>query len=397
MPDFGPSWRGEWMLDPSITYLNHGTVGAPPRRVLQAQADLRDEIERQPARFLLRELADHHGSGLAATPGKERTRMRRAADEVGAFLGVGGDDLAFVENATSGANAVLRSFPFRAGDEIVVTDLGYGGVTNIATYVARTVGATVRTVSLPRPGAPTDAFVDAVVAGLGDATRVLIIDHITAETALLLPLRAIADACHERGVLVLADGAHAPGAIELDIPALGVDWYTANLHKWAWTARSAGILWAAPEQRQNLHAHVISWGLDQGLGAEFDLLGTRDPTPYLTAPVAIAMMREIGVEAIRAYNHDMALWAGRHLAERWGTVFATPEDMIGTMATVNLPEAAGSTSEDAAALKDALLWEDAIEIPVFSIDGRLASRVSAQIYNGRDDVERLATAVLARC
>ncbi len=249
---------------------------------------------------------------------------------------------------------------------------------------------------MPHPILDPGAVADAFAAASSERTRLVLVDHITAESALLLPLAEIAARCRERGVPVLADGAHAPGAIALDIPSLGVDWYTGNLHKWAWTPRSSGILWAAPERQADLHPTVISWGLDQGIAAEFDLLGTRDPTPYLAAPAALAFFRELGADAVRAYDHDLA-WSGAHrLAERWGVPFETPESMIGTMATVPLPAALGSTRDDAAGLRDALLFEDAIEVQVHAWRGRLHVRISAQVYNDMADVERLGDAVAQR-
>lgn len=380
----------EWYLDPAATYLNHGTVGATPRRVLAAQQALTEQIERQPAQFMLRELANEVGDG-------PRLRMGEAVSVVADFVGVRAADVGFVDNATAGANAVLRSFPFRPGDEILVTDLGYGGVTNAAIYAASTTGAVLRTVTLPRPGAPEEAFVDAIEAALGPATRMLLVDHITAETALVLPVAEIARRCHDRGVLVLVDGAHAPGAIDLDVGALGVDWYFGNLHKWAMVPRSAGFLWASPQQQAHLHPTVISWGYGKGMSAEFDLLGTRDPSHVLVAPVAIELMREWGLDAMRGYDHDLA-WRGAHLlADAWGTPFTTPEAMIGTMANVTLPEGAGSTKDDAVRMRTRLWDEVRIEVPVFSHVGRLTLRVSAQVYNEPADVERLAAAVLARC
>jgi isopenicillin-N epimerase len=392
MTPFGRSMLEHWLLDPAVTYLNHGTVGATPRRVLAAQRALQDEIERQPARFMLRELTSVRVGGPRAEP----PRMRAAAAEVAGFLGARGDDLMFVENTTTGANAVLRSLPLAPGDEILASDLAYGGVVNAARYAARRAGAVVRTVEMPHPILDPGAVADAFAAALGERTRLVLVDHITAESALLLPLAEIAARCRERGVPVLADGAHAPGAIALDIPSLGVDWYTGNLHKWAWTPRSSGILWAAPERQADLHPTVISWGLDQGIAAEFDLLGTRDPTPYLAAPAALAFLRELGAEAVRAYDHDLA-WNGAHrLAERWGVPFETPESMIGTMATVPLPAALGSTRDDAARLRDGLLFEDAIEVQVHAWRGRLRVRISAQVYNDMADVERLGDAVAQR-
>ena len=206
----------------------------------------------------------------------------------------------------------------------------------------------------------------------------------------------MAAACRERGVAVLADGAHAPGAIALDIASLGVDWYAGNLHKWAWSPRSCGILWAARDRQVGLHPAVVSWGLDQGFAAEFDWVGTRDPAPFLAAPEGIDMMREMGVEAVRRHNHDLAASAARLLASRWGTSVPAPESAIGVMATLPLPERAGRTPEEAAALRDALLFEDGIEVQLHAASGRLWVRISAQVYNETADYERLASAVAAR-
>jgi isopenicillin-N epimerase len=391
-PSFGHAMLEQWALDPSILYLNHGTVGAPPRRVLAAQQAIRDEIERQPSRFILRELAN---PGTRLHPGPT-PRMRVAAQAVADFLGARGEDLAFVENATTGANAVLRSLDLQPGDEILVTNLGYGAVVYAATFAARQRGAKVRVVELPHPAVDPAAIVEAIARAIGDRTRLLLVDHITSESALILPVEAIAKRARERGVPVLVDGAHAPGAIALDIASLGVDWYTGNLHKWAWAPRSSAILWAAPARQKDLHPTVISWGLDHGFVAEFDYVGTRDPSCYLAAPEAIAFMREIGVEAVRAYNHDLAWSAARLLASRWGTRLDLIESMVGTMATVPLPEDLGSTPEDALRLRDALLFEDEIEIQLHAWRGRLWVRISAQIYNQTSDFERLASAVESR-
>jgi isopenicillin-N epimerase len=392
MTTFGRPLLELWALDPAIVYLNHGTVGATPRRVLAAQQALRDEIERQPARFLLRELTAVRVGGERAEP----PRLRAAATEVAPCFGAQGGDLVFVDNATTGANAVLRSFPFQPGDEIVVLDLAYGGVVAAARHAARARGASVRVLETPEPVRGPADLVAVFEAGLGARTRLALVDHITAESALVVPVVEIAALCRRRGVRVLVDGAHAPGAIELEMPALGADWYVGNLHKWAWAPRSSGILWAAPEAREGLHPAVVSWGLDQGFTAEFDLPGTRDPTAHLAAPAALAMMRELGFEAVRGWNHALAWRAACALAERWRTRFVTPESMIGTMATVPLPAALGADREAAARLRDALLFEDGIEVQVHAWRGRLHARISAQIYNEDADFERLGHAVESR-
>lgn len=388
---FGRSFLAHWPLDPHGVYLNHGTVGVTPTRILAVQRGILDEIERHPARFLLRELA-------AVNVGESRgpsLRLRAAADAIAPFYGVRGDDLVFVDNATTGANAVLRSFPFQAGDEVLVTDLGYGGVTRAAMFATRERGATVRTVTMPwpfRPEALERAWIDAV----GPRTRMAIVDHISAESALVFPLAAIARGLRAKGVAVLADGAHAPGSIPLDIASIGVDWYVGNLHKWGWTPRSSGILWAPPERQTGLHPAVISWGLDEGYTKEFDLVGTRDPSPHLSAPAAVALFREWGVEAVQRYMHDLAWQAGHRLAERWGTAFDTPESLIGTMVTVPLPPSLGRTRDEALALRASLLYDAGIEVQVHAYREQLHARVSAQVYNDFSDIDRLAEAVLRR-
>ena len=379
------------MLDPAITYLNHGTVGAPPRRVLAAQQAIRDKVESQPARFLLRELADTGGSGVPAHP-----RMRQAAARVATFVGAEADDIAFVDNTTTGANAVLRSFPFEIGDEVLVTSSGYGGVTNAARYAAERAGATVRTLTMPAIGSPPEAFTAAIDGAISPRTRIALVDHISAETALVLPVADIAQRCHAKGVLVLVDGAHGPGSVALDIPALGVDWYIGNLHKWAWAPRSSGLLWTAKARQGDLHAAVISWGYGNGLAAEFDHPGTRDPTPFLAAPAALDLLDEYGFADVCAYNHNLARCAGRLLAERWDVPFDTPDSMIATMVRVRLPVSFGTTRDDAETLRAALHDIDRFEVPIYPGARELSLRVSAQIYVDLDDIARLAAAVEAR-
>lgn len=376
-----------WLLDPQITYLNHGTVGVTPRRVLQAQQAIQDEIERQPARYMLRELC-----GLTGVSGLEKPRLRAAAEAVAAFVGAEGKDLVFVDNATAGVNAVLRSLKLQPGEEILIHSLAYGAVANTAAFVAREQGARVVKVDLPFPTSDPGLYAQRIEQAITPRTRLAILDHITSETALILPLAEIAARCRAKGVTVLVDGAHAPGAIHLEIAKLGVDYYTGNLHKWGFAPRGCGILWAAPERQAGLHPPVISWGLDQGFSQEFDWVGTRDPSPWLAAPEAIAFMQDLGLEAMRAYNHALAWKTAQELAERWGGRLETPESMIGCMVTLPLPQALGSSREEATRLQYTLLYQDKIEAPISAMAGRLWVRISAQVYNDWSDIERFVQA-----
>jgi len=381
-----------WLLDADVTYLNHGTVGAVPRRVLAAQQRIRDEIERQPSRFMLREV-----SGLVGQPRREPTRLRQAAESVASFVGARGSDLVFVDNATAGVNAVLRSLALGPDDEILVSDHTYGATAHVAAFVARERHAQIRTVRVPYPAFDSAALLDEVTKAIGPRTRIAVLDHITSESALVFPLAELAAICRQRGVRVLVDGAHAPGVLPLDVPSLGVDWYVANLHKWAHAPRSCGLLWAEPSCQASLHPPVISWGLDQGFIAEFDWVGTRDPSAWLAAPDGIAFLKDLGFDELRTYNHDLAWYAARLLAARWGTRLGVSESHVGFMVSVPLPLTLGNTADDAARLRDALLFEDRIEVQVHASHGSLWVRVSAQVYNDGSDIDRLADAVAVRC
>src|SRR6185503_6189532 len=256
-------------------------------------------------------------------------RLRAAAQEVASFLGARGEDLVFVDNATTGMNAVLRSFPLEKGDEVLITDLAYGAIAHAAAFHARDRGAQVKTVELPPSARGVQAMADALIAAIGSRTRLAVVDHVTSESAIVLPIRDIVARFRERGVAVVVDGAHAPGALDLDVPSIGADWYVGNLHKWAFTPRSAAFLWAAPGRQEGIPHPVISWGLGRGFTAEFDWVGTRDPSAYLAAPAAIAFLREIGPERMRAHNHALAWSGARLLCERWGSPLTLTESMVG--------------------------------------------------------------------
>jgi isopenicillin-N epimerase len=387
---FGRSMLPRWPLDPAATYLNHGTVGVAPRQVLEAQQAWRDRCERHPARFMLRDLWSFTGSAADG-----RTLMRQAAAEVAAFVGASADDFAFVDNTSTGVNAVVHSLPLEAGDELVLTDHAYGGIVTAVHHAARRAGATVTTIDMPYPAFDPAVATRRIADAITPRTRLVLIDHITSETALIFPVEAIVRACRDRGVPVLVDGAHVPGAIALDVAAIGADFYVANLHKWAMAPRSSAFLVVAPAWQSVIHPPVVSWGFGAGFTQEFDWVGTRDPSPWLSAPDGLRFLEALGYADLRRYNHDLAWRAARHLTDRWGTPLHLDECQVGCMASVMTPESCGSVKADAVRLRDRLLFDHNIEVQVHARANRVWVRVSAQVYNDDADIERLADAVVS--
>ncbi len=376
-PVYGAAARGEWPLDPAVAYLNHGAVGVTPNAVLAAQAAWRARMERNPLRFMTRDLPE---------------ALRGASAALASYIGAQGKDLVFVANATAGVNAVLRSLDFRAGDEILLTSLGYGAVAKAARYAAARSGARIVEAAITLPLDDLASVVQAVAARLGPHTRLAVFDHIASSSALVLPVAELTQLAHSAGARVLIDGAHAPGQVPLDLPAIGADWYVGNCHKWLLAPRGCGFLWASPEAQALVHPLTISHGYGAGFLAEFDWTGTRDPTPFLAVPAAIACHERFGGAALMARNDALARDAARLLADRWSTESGRPESAFAAMRTVRLPLGDAATPDEALMLRRRLSDERRIEVAVIAQPGPLWLRISAQAYNEIADYERLAAA-----
>lgn len=369
--------RNEWDLDPAFLTVNHGSFGATPRCVLAAQRDWQDRMERQPSRFM-----NTVYSGA----------MRHAAGVLGAFVGAPADGLVFVDNATTGCNAVIRAFPLSAGDEVVVLSHVYGAVDKTVAFAAGRAGAVVVRAAVRFPDPTEDWLVDAVAASLTSRTKLAVIDHITSGSGIVVPVARIVALCHAAGVKVLIDGAHAPGQIDLDIAAIGADWYAGNCHKWLCAPKGCAFLYAAPDARAGLHPGTISHGYGQGFLAEFDWTGTTDPSRFLAVEAAIAFHERLGGRAFRDGNRALAADAGGLLARRFNTDVGTHGPLASAMATVRLP--VGDPTPDHAWTIRSRLMDRGTDAPVHALDGALWLRVSAFAYNELADYERLAGIVL---
>lgn len=378
-----------WGLDPDIDFLNHGSFGACPIPVLEAQERLRREMERHPVLFLHREF-------------ERRADAARAA--VAGFVGADPDGLAFVPNATAGVNTVLRSIPLAPGDELLVSDQEYNACRNAIHFAAGRAGARVVTVALPFPVAGPGEILEAILSAVTRRTRLLLIDHVTSQTGIILPVDTIVRELDRRGIDTLIDGAHAPGMLPLNLERVGAAYYTGNGHKWLCAPKGAGFLWIRADRRERIRPLSISHGMNSPrtdrsfFRLEFDWTGTHDPTPYLCLPDAIDFMQSLlpgGWPEVMQSNRELTLRARDLLCARLGVAPPCPPEMIGSLAAMALPDSRWPLHPVLLVERLQLeAWErhriETVVVP-WPAHPRRWLRISAQLYNRVEQFERLAS------
>lgn len=386
--------RAHWTLDPEIRFLNHGSFGACPRPVLALQQELRAEMEREPVRFLGRELEG---------------RVDAARAELAPFLGAAPEDLVPVPNATTGVSAVLRSLPFGPGDEILVTDQAYNACRNTCDFVAERSGARVVVAAVPFPLGSPELVLEAVFSAVTGRTRLAMLDHVTSPTGLVFPIAELVAGLRQRGVETLVDGAHAPGMLPLELAQLGAAYYTGNLHKWICAPKGAAFLYVRRELQGGLRPPVLSHGANaprtdrSRFRLEFDYMGTDDPSAFLSVPACLRFLGGLfpgGFAELYRRNRALVL-AGRALLCRALALDPpAPESMIGSLASVPLPRGRADRPTSYFAydpLQQALFERHRIEVPVFTWPAppRRLLRISAQAYNESAEYEALVGALRA--
>ena len=398
---FGHPALEAWGLDPSLTFLNHGSFGAVPRALLDAAEAHRRTIERNPIEGVWRH----------AIPG-----IRRNAEAVAAFVGSHPDRTAFVPNATAGINAMLDALELAAGTEVLHIDQGYNAVWQTILRTGRQRGLEPRRFDLPWPIVDEAQILERFDAAMTSKTSLLVLDQVTSPTAIRLPIEPIIELARDRGIDVIVDGAHAPGM--LDRPAASCEHaaaWTGNLHKWPCALRGTAALCVREDLEAIVKPSITSHFLDVSFSAEFDWQGTFDPTPWLLAADAIAFMDAFGGwDAVRSRNHDLVVHAHRALCESFAVEPMSPVDgrFLGSMATILLPpalqpehggpplaEGEGATDDrgrldlQVDPIQRMLHERHRIEIPVMVFAGRRHVRISAHVYNEASDYQRLADAI----
>jgi isopenicillin-N epimerase len=381
---FGSALRALWPLDPDVHFLNHGSYGAAPHHVLAAQSAWREEMEREPVAFML----DTLPPALAAA----RERLAR-------FVGATPSRLAFVENATAGVNAVLRSVAWRPGERVVLANHAYRAVRHTARWIAGRYGVEVVEARIPWPLADAGDVVAAYADALSGGARLAILDHIFSPLAIESPIESIVALCRAQGTDVLVDGAHAPAQIPLALDALvasGADWYAGNCHKWLCAPKGCGFLVASERGQRHLHPPVISNFFGEGFEREFAWTGTVDPSARLAVVPAIEFLEALGLERYRDRLRVIAREGAALIAEAWNVAPGAPSDLFHAMVALPFPATDAATQENALRWRARLVAAHRVEVPIFVIDGRMWVRISGQVYNTLNDYRALAEAMNPR-
>ncbi|GAA3805144.1 aminotransferase class V-fold PLP-dependent enzyme [Sphaerisporangium flaviroseum] len=367
----------DFSLDPSVAHLNHGSFGAVPNQVGERQEELRREVERNPDVFFATVL----------------DRIAKARNEVAAFLGGEPEGMAFVANVTEGVAIALNSVPLAPGDQILITDHTYGAVEIAARRSAERAGAEVVRVTLPGQADGEwsgEEVAEVFLGAVTPRTKVAVFDHITSPTARLLPVGRLVDGFRALGVVTIVDGAHAPGMLDLDLSELGADFWTGNLHKWAFAPRPSGVLAVAPAWRERVEPLIVSFYQGDGFPRSVEFQGTGDYTAWLAAPYGLRLFGELGAHAVRGHNNGLVARGQEILAEIAGLAPWRADPEL-SMRVLRLPHGVAETTPRAEALSAEIFRKLGCRAGIRAWPGAGLVRLSAQLYNREEDYRRLAT------
>ena len=369
-----------YLLDPDITFLNHGSFGACPKPVFDAYQNWQRKLENQPVQFMAIDVYEH---------------LALARNKLGAFIGCDGDDLFFIPNATTAVNTIIRSLDLGPGDEVLSTNHEYGSLIRAWEWVAKEKGFHFIQHEFPLPLKTHEDFIEDFWESVTANTRFIFVSHITSSTGLIFPAEEICSRARKDGILTIIDGAHVPGQLALDITAMDPDVYTGACHKWLSAPKGSTFLYVKNDLQSLIKPLIISWGEagDDPGPSQFlkdnQYQGTRDPSAFLAVPAAIDFQKEHNWNTVKKSCREL----NRRTRDRAYKIIHTDpicpntEEWLVQMASVEVDV------NNEQALKDTLLETYKIEIPLFTWQEKTLLRFSFNAYNDEHDADVLIGAL----
>ena len=369
----------DWfLLDPDITFLNHGSYGACSKPVFKEYQDWQQKLENQPVQFMTNQVY---------------SAMEKSRESMSQFVGCDEEELVFFQNPTTAVTNVIYNLDLKPGDEVLMSNHEYGALVRAWKMWGEKTGVNIIQQDISMPVTTEENFIEDFWTGVTDQTKVIFLSHITSSTALIFPIEKIIKLAKEQNILTIIDGAHVPAHIPLNIHELGCDFYTGACHKWLCAPKGSSFLFVKKEHQDWVKPVVVSWGKDgddptpSEFIQNFQWQGTRDMSAFLTIPTAINFYNK----EIRPYQESCKKIIQDTYSEFQSVLNTEPisagKEWLAQLVAHPLPKNIPSN------LKKGLWEEYQIEIPVFEWNGQEFVRVSIQVYNTQKDVDLLMSAL----
>ena len=375
-------------LNPEITYLNHGSFGACPKPIFEEYQKWQLELEKEPVDFI-----------TVQSP----LLLKKSREALANYVHCNADDLVYVQNPSTALNMVIKNLKLASGDEILTTNHEYGAMDRTWNYYCRKAGAKYIQQNISLPLLSKEQFIDEFWKGLSTKTKIVFISHITSPTALIFPVKEICDRAKELGLMTIVDGAHAPAHVNVNLTELKADVFTGACHKWMLTPKGCSFLFVRKEIQHLFDPLIISWGYEAEFPSQSQFLdyheyqGTRDVSAFLTVPKALEFLAHHDWPTQSKNCRNMILKIYPELCDLLKTppIATVSETFLGQMCSIPIQ------TPDVIQLKNHLYEKYKIQIPVMNtkleFNGRKnlqLIRVSSQVYNSMDDIEKLKKALV---
>jgi len=372
--------KNNFLLDKSVTYLNHGSFGASPKPIFEEYQRLQLELENEPVQFITK---------------KSLAYLKTAKQKLAKYISCQPEDFFFTPNPTVAVNTILRSLNLQEGDEILSTNHEYGAMDKTWNFFSKKTGIKYIRQEISLPIISKEKLLEEFWSGYTSKTKVIFINEISSATALIFPVKEICQKAQELGLITIIDGAHVPGHIDLNIEELNPDFYTGTLHKWMLAPKGSSFLYVKKEFQNDIDPLVVSWGYDNAVISESQFLdyheyqGTRDISAFLCTPKVIDFLEDNNWKQISKDCKTIVRENYQRFCDLLNTKPLCPisEEFLGQMASVQIQ------TEEPVKLKELLFEKYKIEVPVMPLNGKVYLRYSINGYNSQEDLDILYKAL----